>query len=48
MADNLILEANEVEHSKLNLQLCDATGKQISQGQKIAKQTQINTTSLAT
>jgi opacity protein-like surface antigen len=48
VADNLILQVNEVEHSTLNFQLCDTQGKQISKGQIIAKQTQINTASLST
>jgi hypothetical protein len=48
VADNLILQVNEVEYSTLTFQLCDAQGKQISKGQVISKQTQINTASLAT
>jgi opacity protein-like surface antigen len=47
IADNLILQVNDFEHSTLNFQLCDMQGKQISKGQIIAKQTQINTTSLS-
>jgi hypothetical protein len=48
VADNLILQVNEVEQSTLTFQLCDAQGKQISMGQVTSKQTQINTASLAT
>jgi len=48
VADYLILQVNELEHLALNFQLCDAQGKQISKGQIIAKQTQINTAGLAT
>ncbi len=48
VADNLILQVNEVEQSTLTFQLCDAQGKQISKGQLTSKQTQINTASLAT
>ena len=48
VADNLILQVNEVEQSTLTFKLCDAQGKQISKGQIIAKQTQINTASLST
>jgi hypothetical protein len=47
IAENLILQVNEVEHSTLNFQLCDMQGKQLSKGQIIAKQTQINTASLS-
>jgi hypothetical protein len=47
IADNLILQVNEFEHSTLNFQLCDINGKQLSKGQIIAKQTQINTASLS-
>ncbi len=48
VADNIILQVNELEQSTLNFQLCDAQGKQISKGQIITKQTQINTAGLAT
>jgi hypothetical protein len=48
IADNLILQVNDFELSTLNFQLCDMQGKQISKGQIIAKQTQINTASLST
>jgi hypothetical protein len=48
VADNLILQVNDFEHSTLNFQLCDAQGKQISKGQVTSRQTQINTASLAT
>ncbi len=48
VADNLILQVNELEQSTLNFQLCDAQGKQISKGKVTSKQTQINTASLAT
>jgi hypothetical protein len=48
VADNLILQVNELEQSTLNFQLCDAQGKQISKGQVTSKQTQINTAGLAT
>ena len=48
VADNLILQVNELEQSTLNFQLCDAQGKQISKGQVTSKQTQINTASLST
>ncbi len=47
IGDNLILQVNDFEHSTLNFQLCDIQGKQISKGQIIAKQTQINTASLS-
>ena len=47
ITDHLILQVNEVEHSTLNFQLCDMQGKQLSKGQIIAKQTQINTASLS-
>jgi hypothetical protein len=47
IADNLILQVNDVELSTLNFQLCDMQGKQLSKGQIIAKQTQINTASLS-
>jgi hypothetical protein len=46
-ADNVILQANEFEHLTLNYQLCDMHGKEISKGQIIAKQTQINTAGLS-
>jgi hypothetical protein len=45
--DHLILQVNEVEHSTLNFELCDMQGKQLSKGQIIAKQAQINTASLS-
>jgi hypothetical protein len=48
VADNLILQLNELEQSTLTFQLCDAQGKQISKGQVTSKQTRINTASLAT
>ena len=48
VADNLMLQVNDFEHSTLYFQLCDAQGKQISKGQVTSKQTQINTASLAT
>lgn len=48
VADNLILQVNELEQSTLIFQLCDAQGKQISKGQVTSKQTQINTASLST
>ena len=48
VADNLILQVNDFEHSTLNFQLCDAQGKQISKGQVTSRQTQINTAGLAT
>jgi hypothetical protein len=47
IADNLILQVNDFERSTLNFQLCDMQGKQLSKGQIIAKQTQINTASLS-
>jgi hypothetical protein len=47
VADNLILQVSDFEHSKLNFQLCDMQGKQLSKGQIIAKQTQINTAGLS-
>ncbi|MFN5629458.1 MAG: T9SS type A sorting domain-containing protein, partial [Bacteroidota bacterium] len=37
----------DFEHSTLNFQLCDMQGKQLSKGQIIAKQTQINTAGLS-
>ncbi|MFN5627817.1 MAG: T9SS type A sorting domain-containing protein [Bacteroidota bacterium] len=47
IADNLILQVNDFEGSTLNFQLCDMQGKQLSKGQIMAKQTQINTASLS-
>lgn len=47
IADNLILQVNDFELSTLNFQLCDMQGKQLSKGQIMAKQTQINTSSLS-
>ena len=47
IAENLILQVNDFERSTLNFQLCDMQGKQLSKGQIIAKQTQINTASLS-
>jgi hypothetical protein len=47
IADNLILQVNDFERSSLNFQLCDMQGKQLSKGQIMAKQTQINTASLS-
>ena len=45
--DNLILQVNDFELSTLNFQLCDMQGKQLSKGQIMAKQTQINTAGLS-
>jgi opacity protein-like surface antigen len=47
IAENLILQVNDFERSTLNFQLCDMQGKQLSKGQIVAKQTQINTSSLS-
>ena len=47
IADNLILQVNDFERSTLNFQLCDMQGKQLTKGQIISKQTQINTASLS-
>jgi hypothetical protein len=47
IADNLILQVNDFELSTLNFQLFDMQGKQLSMGQIMANQTQINTASLS-
>jgi hypothetical protein len=45
--ENLILQANNYSNEKLLYQLLDIQGKQLSTGQIIAQQTQINTASLS-
>lgn len=47
IADNLILQVNDFELSTLNFQLFDMQGKQLSMGQIMTNQTQINTASLS-
>jgi hypothetical protein len=46
-AENLILQANNCSNEKLLYQLLDIKGKQLSTGQIISQQTQINTASLS-
>jgi hypothetical protein len=45
-ANNLTLQISDYSHEKLSYQLYDMQGKQISNGQVFAQQTQINTSSL--
>lgn len=46
--DNLTLQISDYNNEKLSFQLFDIQGKQLSNGQIVAQQTQINMTSLPT